>query len=135
MGYLLLPGGVWKGDYLIARMDSYDNLDMLTLVDDKGKYLLRKLHVHRTKEIVFDEMPAIKFRFDDHSGDRLFCGDLEVEKEAADTAIKNDSTTSGGAQMLLMICSALGQVVTNKTTITPLPKRIQPLVEEPTVRL
>ena len=44
LGWFLLPGGRWKGDYLVADLDDFR----------KGK----KIHVQRVKEVVVDEGPT-----------------------------------------------------------------------------
>ena len=44
LGYHLLPGGRWKGDYLVADLNDFK----------KGKHI----HVQRSKEVVVDEGPV-----------------------------------------------------------------------------
>ena len=47
LGYHLLPGGIWKGDYLVAPMSDFQK-------KKRGMNKPRKLPYYRVKEIVVD---------------------------------------------------------------------------------
>ena len=117
LGYKLLPGAVWKKEYIVADLESFTNLNFITLTDNEGKSLFRKLKVHTTLEVVYDfeseiqfplksesenqfslingKSSVVNFHFDDLAGNTVIRSDhklTESDKVGGDS----DAHVSGG---------------------------------------
>lgn len=56
MGYELHPGVKWGGDYLVAELISFEDVDCRTPVSG-----YQVVHVHRTKEVIVDMKDKARF--------------------------------------------------------------------------